>query len=148
MARNKYDIDETLESKFDLNQLKRLGKYVGNYKKTLITVIVLMLISSALSMLNPLFLKDVMDTIEQCAIHGTMSKAAASQRVIVASCLMLAVTIIVVLILRFKIKMMAEVGQGVIHALRRDLFVHLQELPFPTMTISRMARFRCVWSTM
>ena len=130
MARNKYDIDETLESKFDLNQLKRLGKYVGNYKKTLITVIVLMLISSALSMLNPLFLKDVMDTIEQCAIHGTMSKAAASQRVIVASCLMLAVTVIVVLILRFKIKMMAEVGQGVIHALRRDLFVHLQELPF------------------
>ena len=130
MARNKYDIDETLESKFDLNQLKRLGKYVGNYKKTLITVIVLMLISSALSMLNPLFLKDVMDTIEQCAIHGTMSKAAASQRVIAASCLMLAVTIIVVLILRFKIKMMAEVGQGVIHALRRDLFVHLQELPF------------------
>ena len=75
MARNKYDIDETLESKFDLNQLKRLGKYVGNYKKTLITVIVLMLISSALSMLNPLFLKDVMDTIEQCAIHGTMGKA-------------------------------------------------------------------------
>ena len=130
MARNKYDIDETLESKFDLNQLKRLGKYVGNYKKTLITVIVLMLISSALSMLNPLFLKDVMDTIEQCAIHGTMSKAAASQRVIAASCLMLVVTIIVVLILRFKIKMMAEVGQGVIHALRRDLFVHLQELPF------------------
>ncbi len=130
MARNKYDIDETLESKFDLNQLKRLGKYVGNYKKTLITVIVLMLISSALSMLNPLFLKDVMDTIEQCAVHGTMSKAAATQRVIVASGLMLAVTIIVVLILRFKIKMMAEVGQGVIHALRRDLFVHLQELPF------------------
>lgn len=130
MARNKYDIDETLESKFDLNQLKRLGKYVGNYKKTLITVIVLMLISSALSMLNPLFLKDVMDTIEQCAIHGTISKAAASQRVIAASCLMLVVTIIVVLILRFKIKMMAEVGQGVIHALRRDLFVHLQELPF------------------
>lgn len=130
MARNKYDIDETLESKFDLNQLKRLGKYVGNYKKTLITVIVLMLISSALSMLNPLFLKDVMDTIEQCAVHGTLSKAVATQRVIVASCLMLAVTIIVVLILRFKIKMMAEVGQGVIHALRRDLFVHLQELPF------------------
>ena len=130
MARNKYDIDETLESKFDLNQLKRLGKYVGNYKKTLITVIVLMLISSALSMLNPLFLKEVMDTIEQCAIHGTMSKAAASQRVVASSCLMLAVTIIVVLILRFKIKMMAEVGQGIIHALRRDLFVHLQELPF------------------
>ena len=130
MARNKYDIDETLESKFDINQLKRLGKYVGSYKKTLIIVIVLMLISSALSMLNPLFLKDVMDTIEQCAIHGTISRAAATQRVIIASLLMLCVTIVVVLILRFKIKMMAEVGQGIIHALRRDLFIHLQELPF------------------
>ena len=92
MARNKYDIDETLESKFDINQLKRLGKYVGSYKKTLITVIVLMLISSALSMLNPLFLKDVMDTIEQCAIHGTISRAAATQRLKVPSQKMLSET--------------------------------------------------------
>lgn len=130
MARNKYDIDETLESRFDLNQLKRLGGYVGGYKKTLIIVIALMLISSALSMLNPLFLKDVMDTIEKCALHGTLTKEYAAQRVILVSGLMLFVTIIVILILRFKIKMMAEVGQGIIHALRRDLFIHLQELPF------------------
>lgn len=130
MARNKYDIDETLESKFDLNQLKRLGGYVGSYKKTLIIVIVLMLISSALSMLNPLFLKDVMDTVEECTLHGTLTKEYAAQRVVLVSVLMLLVTIIVILILRFKIKMMAEVGQGIIHALRRDLFIHLQELPF------------------
>ncbi len=130
MARNKYDIDETLESGFDINQLKRLGSYIGVYKNKLIFVVVIMLISSALSMLTPLFLKDVMDTVESSAIHGLISKEDATRRVIIASCLMLVVTLIVVVILRFKIKMMAEIGQGIIHALRRDLFIHLQELPF------------------
>ena len=130
MARNKYDIDETLDSGFDIKQLKRLGSYVGVYKKRMIFVIVIMLISSALSMLTPMFLKDVMDTVENCAIHGIISKEDAIRRVIIASCLMLVVTLIVAVILRFKIKMMAEVGQGIIHALRRDLFIHLQELPF------------------
>lgn len=33
MARNKYDVDEVLEDRFDINQLKRLGKYVAPYKK-------------------------------------------------------------------------------------------------------------------
>ena len=28
MARNKYDIDEVMEDKFDINQLKRLFTYV------------------------------------------------------------------------------------------------------------------------
>lgn len=130
MARNKYDIDETLESGFDINQLKRLGSYVGVYKKRLIFVIVIMLISSALSMLTPMFLKDVMDTVENCAIHGTIGAEEATRRVIIASVLMLLVTLAVVIILRFKIKMTAEVGQGIIHSLRRDLFIHLQELPF------------------
>ena len=32
MARNKYDIDEVMEDKFDINQLKRLFTYVRPYK--------------------------------------------------------------------------------------------------------------------
>ena len=48
MARNKYDVDESLESKFDAKQLKRLYSYVGPYKGKLLFVIFLMLISSRL----------------------------------------------------------------------------------------------------
>ena len=33
MARNKYDVDEVLEDKFDLNQLKRLLAYLIPYRK-------------------------------------------------------------------------------------------------------------------
>ena len=47
MARNKYDVDETLETKFDMKQIKRLFSYVGRYRKKLIMTIILMLFSSA-----------------------------------------------------------------------------------------------------
>ena len=43
MARNKYDVDETLETKFDMKQIKRLFSYVGRYRKKLIMTIMLML---------------------------------------------------------------------------------------------------------
>ena len=52
MARNKYDVDETLETKFDMKQIKRLFSYVGRYRKKLIMTIMLMLFSSALGMVQ------------------------------------------------------------------------------------------------
>lgn len=121
MARNKYDIDETLESGFDLNQLKRLGKYVGPYKNYMLTAIIIMLISSALSMLFPIFLQQIMDVYIP---EGDV------QSVIRISIYMLVITGIICISLRFKVLLTNKVGQNVIHALRKDLFVHLQELPF------------------
>ena len=53
MARNKYDIDETLESEFSFEQLKRLYHYIRPHKKEMIFTIILMVISSALGMLTP-----------------------------------------------------------------------------------------------
>ena len=44
MARNKFDQDESLEVKFDLNQVKRLLKYVRPYRKKMILTVALMLI--------------------------------------------------------------------------------------------------------
>ena len=61
MARNKYDVDEILEDKFDWNQLKRLATYISPYKKAWAIVLFLMLSSSALAMLIPQFMMHVMD---------------------------------------------------------------------------------------
>ena len=61
MARNKYDVDETLETKFDMKQIKRLFSYVGRYRKKLIMTIMLMLFSSALGMVIPVLMQRVMD---------------------------------------------------------------------------------------
>ena len=61
MARNKYDVDEILEDRFDINQLKRLASYLIPYKKPMALVIFLMLSSSALTMLIPQFFMKVLD---------------------------------------------------------------------------------------
>lgn len=65
MARNKYDIDEVMEDKFDINQLKRLFTYVRPYKGQLALALFLMLSSSALTMLFPTFImKSWMNTYQ------------------------------------------------------------------------------------
>ena len=61
MARNRYDMDEVLEDSFDINQLKRLAGYVAPYKKKMAGIIFLMLTSSALTMLVPIFFQRIMD---------------------------------------------------------------------------------------
>ncbi len=121
MARNKYDIDETLETHFDLQQLLRLKAYVGPYKGKLILTIVLMLISAALGMYSPKFIAIIMDDYIPA---GNM------RGVIGISLLMTGITLLTAGILVIKVKLTNEIGQGIIHALRRDLFVHLQALPF------------------
>ncbi len=121
MARNRYDQDEDLEVKFDLNQVKRLLKYVKPYRGKMILTIALMLISSALGMLIPLFLKQVMDVY----IPDKNMRAIVGMAV-----LTLVVVLAVAIILRVKITLTSRIGQGVIHSLRRELFDHLQELPF------------------
>lgn len=61
MARNRYDMDEVLEDSFDINQLKRLAKYIAPYKKKMAGVIFLMLSASALSMMIPIFFQRILD---------------------------------------------------------------------------------------
>ena len=71
MARNKYDVDEIYEEHFDLGQLKRLGRYVLPYKKDMIIAAVLMLSSSAATMLIPRFFMTVMnDMIPNRDVQG------------------------------------------------------------------------------
>ncbi|WP_099467344.1 ABC transporter ATP-binding protein [Konateibacter massiliensis] len=121
MARNKYDIDETLDSGFDLGQLKRLAHYVGPYKADMIKAIIIMLVSSALSMLTPRFFMTIMDDyIPAGNIKG----------IVILSVATMVIAVIVCVSLKTKIILTNRVGQNVIHALRKDLFVHLQELPF------------------
>ena len=121
MARNKYDVDEIIEEQFDVRQLLRLGKYVVPYKKKMILAAVLMLSSSALTMLIPIFF---MRVIDQCIPNRDMSG------IIRYSILSLLLILYSVITLRAKIQITNQVGQSVIHQLRTDLFAHLQELPF------------------
>lgn len=121
MARNRYDMDEILEDSFDINQLKRLARYIVPHKKKMVGVIFLMLSSSALTMMIPLFFQQIMDYYIP---EGNMRK------IVIVSLITLVVAIYSAVSLRMKIKTMSVVGQSIIHSIRSDIFCHLQKLPF------------------
>ncbi len=121
MARNKYDVDEVLEDKFDINQLKRLMGYIAPYKKQFLCVGALMLSASAATMLIPQFFMRIMD---DCIPAKDMKGVA------FYSFLTLLVALYSAISLRYKIKHTNLIGQQIIHDLRSDIFTHLQELPF------------------
>lgn len=121
MARNKYDVDEVLEDRFDINQLKRLAGYISPYKKQMAVVIFIMLSASALSMLIPQFFMKIMDV---CIPAKDM------KGIIMYCVLTFLISLYSALGLRYKIKATSEIGQNIIHQLRYDIFAHLQKLPF------------------
>lgn len=121
MARNRYDMDEVLEESFDVNQLKRLTGYISPYKKKMAGVIILMLSASALGMVVPIFIQRIMDIY---------IPDKAMDKILLVSGLTLAIACYSALALRLKVKIMSVIGQNIIHAIRSDIFCHLQELPF------------------
>ena len=121
MARNKYDVDEVLEDKFDLNQLKRLLAYLIPYRKRFVSVGFMMLSASAFTMLIPQFFQKVMDV---CIPNKDMKGIA------FYSFLTLLAAFYSAFSLRYKIKYTNQSGQQIIHDMRYDIFEHLQELPF------------------
>ena len=121
MARNRYDMDEVLEDSFDINQLKRLAKYIAPFKKKMAGVIFLMLSASALTMMIPIFFQRIMDYyIPEKNMKG----------IALVSFLTFLVACYSAVSLRLKIKIMSVIGQDIIHSIRSDIFCHLQELPF------------------
>lgn len=121
MARNKYDVDEVVEQKFDIKQLKRLVDYIRPYKGKMLFVLVLMLSSSGLGMFLLKFLQIEMDKyIPDKDIKSIVMLTALAGVIVLYS----------VISTRIKIDVTTKVGQDIIHTIREDIFKHLQELPF------------------
>ena len=125
MARNKFDIDETLEkdSEFNFKHLVRLKKYMAAYGKQILFTAVIMIISSILALLGPYLLMLAIDNALPPK-HGNIPL------VVLLAAVMLTASVINMFLLNLRIKTMSRVGQGIIRDLRLDLFIHLQELPF------------------
>lgn len=121
MARNKYDIDETLQSEFSFAQLKRLYTYIKPYRKDMLLTIFLMITSSGLSMFTPRIFMTIMDVyIPNSNIKGIVG----------ISIVLLIINLIIVVFLRLRIRITTKLGQNIIHQIRSDIFTHLQALPF------------------
>ena len=116
MARNKFDIDETLETPFSLKHLVRASAYILKHKWRMLLALALSALASIASLINPRLTNYAVDV----AIPGKDIK----MLVIVSVLLLVSMSATIWLnVLRSRI--MARVAQTIIYEIRTDLFKHL-----------------------
>lgn len=121
MARNKFDVDEELESPFDVRHLKRALVYCKRYRKKIALALSLSALAAIIGLLAPL--------ITQYALDVTLPKGDFGEVAILG--LILTASIIISVLLSVKrSKIMTKVGQDIVYDIRKDLFEHLQRLSF------------------
>lgn len=121
MARNKFDVDENLESPFDIKHFRRAMVYIRKQQKPMIIAFVLSALSAAIALSAPLIIQHVVDvTIPQKAFGALVGWSA----------LMLLTIVVSVELATIRSRIMTRVGQDIIFDIRTDLFKHLQQLPF------------------
>jgi ATP-binding cassette, subfamily B, multidrug efflux pump len=121
MARNKFDVDEELEAPFSTIHLKRLFTYLKPYKFKILFTIFIMLVASAANLIGPYLIKQAIDAkIPNRDIAGLWGLAG----------IYVMALFITGVCMKYRIKMMTDIGQSVIQNIRKDLFTHLQKLSF------------------
>lgn len=121
MARNKFDVDEELESPFNAAHLKRVVHYLKPYKGKIIITVLFMLLAAGANLIGPMLISQAIDVeIPEGDIKGLA---------ILAGIFLLAI-IFTAICMKFRIRMMNQIGQNVIKNIRKDIFTNLQNLSF------------------
>lgn len=121
MARNKFDVDEKLESQFKFEYIVRLAKYLLPVKGLMIITLLFVVITSILNMLSPMITRHAMDVSLPHKDFKT---------IVLLGVGLLGIYVFNAIIERFRLKAMNIAGQSLVASLRRDVFKKLQELPF------------------
>lgn len=121
MARNKFDVDEELQKGFDWDQFKRMLGYVKPYKTDIAKAVLLMFSASLAALAGPYIVKiSIDDMIPSKNIAGLFIMAAVFAAALYANALCL----------KHRIAIMSRLGQNVVYNIRKDIFTHIQKLPF------------------
>lgn len=121
MARNRYDVDEVLETPFDFAHLKRSFVYIKKYKGKMITALMLSVFAAISGLLGPLII--------QYALDNTIPQKNMGQLVLLTLAFVGTIAVSITFS-TIRSRIMTVVGQDIIFDIRTDLFKHLQELPF------------------
>lgn len=121
MARNTYEVDEELDVKFDFDKVRRIGKYLKPHKVGVVFVLIIMASASILTMLIPIIFKNVIDTyIPNKNIND----------IVMASFHIFLITLYLSITIKIRALIMTKIGQDVTYNIRKDIFSHIQKLPF------------------
>ena len=121
MARNTFDVDETLEKEFNWSHYKRLGAYIKPYKKAVFKTLFVIILANLASMLGPYFTKIAID---QVIPQKNLSL------LLILGAIFLFSLVIIGWCMCYRIYAITEIGQDILKDMRFSIFEHLQKLPF------------------
>lgn len=131
MARNKFDVDEVLETPFDIRHLKRSLVYAAKYKKRIAIALILSALGSVIGLLSPMI---VQNAIDNYMIPVDQSSAVAPgdrvKYIILSGAAVFLCILVSVIFAKIRSVMMTKVGQDIVYDIRKDLFEHMQRLSF------------------
>ena len=123
MARNKYNIDEELDAPFNWHQFKRSLVYVKKYRKQIILMFALAILSSLLALLTPRIQAYIIDRLIPQG-HKAIGT------IIVLGVGYFLINVGTIFINRRKSIISTDTSQSMTTDMRTDVYVHLQKLGF------------------
>ena len=119
--RNTFREDEDLEEQIDFGDIKRIGTYLKPYLRQGVIILAAVLSMSAIAVAIPYMTKTMIDTV-------IPSKDPV--RLFALGAVFLLAIVVYELLLRYRTVAITQVGQLMLKDMRRDLFTHIQTLPF------------------
>ena len=119
--RNTFREDEDLEEQIDFGDIKRIGAYLKPYLRQGVIILAAVLSMSAIAVAIPYMTKTMIDTV-------IPSKDPV--RLFALGAVFLLAIVVYELLLRYRTVAITQVGQLMLKDMRRDLFTHIQTLPF------------------
>ncbi len=119
--RNTYREDEVLETPFDYRHLLRAFVYIKKYIKQMIGALLLSAIGGITALFGPMITQEALDE----AIPNGDVKQLLTLVAILCLCFILSIIFTTI-----RSKIMINVSQNIIYDIRKDIFGHLQKLPF------------------
>ena len=120
-GRNRYDVDEYLDEKVSLFNIRRCFSYLAKVRNHLSLALILSVFSNLAALVGPLFVQRALDV-------AVPSK---DMRLLFTMALYLTISIVISIALgAVRNVLVARAGANIIHDIRLDLFNHLQKLPF------------------
>ncbi len=121
MKRNHFSQDEALETPFNFSHLKRAFRYVKRNRVLMSVSLVLSAVAAVMGLFGPKITQKVLDeVVPQKDVKGLVVLAVA----------FFAVNILSTVLTVVRSRMMVHASQNIIFDIRKDLFSHLQKLPF------------------
>ena len=119
--RNTYKEDEVLEIPFDFHHLLRASVYVKKYVKEMIAALLFSIIGGVAGLFAPMIIAQALDV----AIPNKNER-----QLFLLVGLLIGIYVVSVIFTTIRSRIMVRVGQDMIYDIRKDIFGHLQELPF------------------